>query len=194
MHPDAQQEIIKGCLPATQNPPHFMQNKNPEESHSRSSVGNRHVWRWPNNANKATFFFFKGQNPILCFCFCLMLILTLTLGPLEGRTRLMIFNFRAYYGYMETKHLPFIKTDKIWNPSWLLRDRKVLVFVVVFFSGYRCLSSVLVVQHIEPCFKHLFSSKDGSCELGNVQCDWKGRLVSVFLFRIPECVFVKVKR
>lgn len=64
--------------------------------------------------------FFKGQNPILRFYFYLMLILTLTLGHLEGRTLLMIFNFRTYYGYMETKHLPFIKTDKIRDPCWLL--------------------------------------------------------------------------
>lgn len=37
------------------------------------------------------------------------------------------------------------------------------------------------------------SLPDRSCELDNVQCDWKDRLVSIFLFKIPECVFVICK-
>lgn len=138
-----------------------------------------------------------------------MLILTLTLGHLEGRTLLMIFNFRPYYGYVQTKRLPFVETDKIWNlysnpvPSkWPDHSPRILTgcwrnrkrcWSFFFFSGYRCLSFVLVVQHLWPCFKSLFSPKGGLCELGNVQCDWKDRLVSVFLFRISECVFVICK-
>lgn len=106
---DAQREIIKSCFPATQSPPHFL--KEPEEKRSRSLVNN--VMFGERSTMQINVTFFEKAESNLCFYFCLMLILTLTLRHLERRTLLLIPNFRTYCGSVKTKHLPFVKTDKI---------------------------------------------------------------------------------